>query len=133
VSCSNNERMISTHSKEPRYQVLFTNGARAASADAPVPKGGQGEGFGPHELVEASLATCINMWIRMQADKLGIAVGVIDVAVTLKRDHPDEALFESIIKIDGVLSDADRATLLNAAADCPVKRTLSKKLLFRSS
>jgi len=123
--------MIETHSKERRYQIHFTNGTREAIADAPIPKGGGGEGMGPHELLEASLACCINMWIRMQADKLGITVGEIEVTVTLKRDHPEEAVFDSIVKIGGTLSDADRSALMNLAGDCPVKRTLSKKLLFR--
>ena len=125
--------MITTEQKQPRYLVHFLNGKQEAWSDAPLAKGGQGTGFGPHELLEASLACCINMWIRMQADKLGITLGQIDVTVTLKRDHPEEAVFDSEIKIGGSLTDADRTTLLTAAADCPVKRTLSKRLLFRNN
>jgi uncharacterized OsmC-like protein len=60
-------------------------------------------------------------------------VGEIEVTVTLHREHPEEAVFESVIKIDGACSDADRTALLNAALDCPVKRTLSKKLVFKTA
>ena len=122
--------MITTESKEPRYLVQFTNGLQEAAADVLPIKGGQGAGFGPHELLEASLACCINMWIRMQADQLGIPVGATSVTVSLKRDHPQEATFDYTVKVEGKLSEDQRATLLKAADDCPVRRTLSKKLSF---
>ena len=81
--------------------------------------------------MEASLASCINMWIRMQADQLGIAVESIAVSVSLKRDHPQEAIFEYAVKLEGVLSEDHRAKLMQAADNCPVQRTLLKKLSFQ--
>ena len=123
--------MITTQSKEPRYLVQFTNGMQQADGDLPPIKGGRGAGFGPHELMEASLASCINMWIRMQADQLGIPVGAVSVTVRLKRDHPQEAVFEYSVNLEGVLSDDQRTTLMQAADTCPVQRTLLKRLSFR--
>ncbi len=123
--------MIATQSKEPRYLVQFTDGNHQANADVPPVKGGQGAGIGPHELLEASLACCINMWIRMKADQLGIPVGAISVTVTLKRDHPEQAIFEYAVKMEGSLSQEHRATLMEAADNCPVRRTLLKKLFFQ--
>jgi putative redox protein len=123
--------MITTHSKDPRYLIEFTDGQHHAAADVGPVKGGQGAGFGPHELMEASLATCINMWIRMQADKLGIPVGPITVSVTLKRDHPQEAFFQYSINLEGPLSPEQRATLMQAADECPVRKTLLKNLSFK--
>jgi len=124
--------MIVSQSKEPRYLVQFTNGQQQADADVLPIKGGQGAGFGPHELLEASLATCINMWIRMQADQLGIPVGAIAVSVSLKRDHPEEAVYQCSVKLEGAMSEDQRATLLLAADNCPVRRTLLKKPLFQN-
>ena len=123
--------MITTQSKERRYSVQFTDGKELADADVLPIKGGQGAGFGPHELLEASLACCINMWIRMQADQLDIPVGPIGVTVSLKRDHPEEAVYEYSVKLEGKLSEDHRATLLQAADNCPVRRTLLKKPLFQ--
>jgi len=125
--------MITTQSKEARYLVHFTDGKQQADADVPPIKGGRGAGFGPHELLEASLACCINMWIRMTADKLGITVGSIAVTVSLKRDHSQEAVFEYTVKLEGALPEDQRATLMQAADDCPVRRTLLKKLSFQRS
>jgi putative redox protein len=123
--------MITTEQKHPRYLVQFSNGKQEASSDAPIAKGGQGAGFGPHELLEASLACCINMWIRMQADKQGITVDLIHVSVTLKRDHPEEATFEYTVKLDPALPPDQREELLRLADACPVKKTLLKKLFFK--
>jgi len=123
--------MIATHSQEPRYLVRFTDGKHQVDADVPPIKGGQGAGIGPHELLEASVACCINMWIRMKADQLGIPVGAISVSVSLKRDHPEEAVFQYEVKMEGPLSQDQRATLMEAADNCPVRRTLLKKLLFQ--
>ena len=123
--------MILAQSKAARYLVSFTDGRQQADADVLPIKGGRGAGFGPHELMEASLACCINMWIRMQADQHRIAVGHIAVTVSLKRDHPQEAVFEYTVKLEGALSDDQRAALMQAADDCPVRRTLSKKLSFK--
>jgi putative redox protein len=124
--------MITTQSKDLRYQVQYSNGLHTAISDAPVAKGGGAVGIGPHELLEASLAACINMWIRMQADKLGIQAGNIEVSVLLKRDNPEEAIFEYGLKLDSILRPEDRAKLLEIADDCPVRRTLSKRLVFRA-
>ena len=123
--------MITTQSKEPRYLVQFTNAKQQADADVLPIKGGQGAGFGPHELLEASLACCINMWIRMQADQLGIPVGPTAVTVSVKRDHPEEVVYEYTVELGGELSDAHRTTLLQAADNCPVRRTLLKKPFFQ--
>jgi putative redox protein len=123
--------MITTQSKKPRYLVQFTNGTQQADADVLPIKGGQGAGFGPHELLEASLACCINMWIRMQADLLGIPVGPISVTVSLKRDHPQEAVFDYAVNFDTALSEDQQAKLMQIADDCPVRRTLSKRLSFQ--
>ena len=123
--------MITTQSKKPRYLVQFTNGTQEADADVLPIKGGQGAGFGPHELLEASLACCINMWIRMQADLLGIPVGPISVSVSLKRDHPEEAVFDYTVNLDTALSEDQQAKLMQIADDCPVRRTLLKRLSFQ--
>jgi putative redox protein len=122
--------MIVADSQENRYLVHFTDGRHHADADVVPAKGGQDAGFGPHDLMEASLATCINMWIGMQADKLGIPVGPISVSVTLKRDRPEHAIFEYSIEFKNALPIDQRATLMKAAENCPVVNTLLKRISF---
>jgi putative redox protein len=123
--------MINTLSKKPKYLVQFTDGTHIGETDAPIAKGGQAAAFGPHQLLEASLACCINMWIRMQADKLNIPVGAISVTLSLKRDDPERAIFSYQVKLEGPLSERDHAILLQAAEECPVRQTLQKQLSFQ--
>lgn len=122
--------MIQTRSKPAAYQTTFANAAFEALSDAPVAKGGGGEGFGPHELLEAALATCLNMSVRMRAAERGVRVDNVRTKVTIDRSHEFEATFEYSIEFDSPLNDADRAQLLAEATDCPVVKTLRKRLLF---
>ena len=46
--------MIRSSSLDVPYRTAFTNGSHAAVADVPREKGGDGQGFGPHELLEAA-------------------------------------------------------------------------------
>jgi putative redox protein len=55
-----------------------------AIVDTTSGKGGYGDGFHPHELLEAALATCMNMTIRMYAQKHAI----ISPRVSLFPDSP---------------------------------------------
>ena len=64
--------MIVSKSTGIPYYTYFTNSKHEFFADAPPAKGGSDAGFRPHELLEASLACCLNMWLRMYADKNGI-------------------------------------------------------------
>ena len=52
--------MIRSTALDTRFQAVFTNGSFSATADVPMEKGGSGNGFGPHELLEAALVIPIN-------------------------------------------------------------------------
>jgi putative redox protein len=57
--------------------MSFSNGQHHTAADNTPEKGGQGAGFRPHELLEAALASCTNIRLRMYADNYRIhLVGV---------------------------------------------------------
>jgi organic hydroperoxide reductase OsmC/OhrA len=64
--------MIISKSTGIPYYTYFTNSKHEFFADAPPAKGGSDAGFRPHELLEASLACCLNIWLRMYADKNSI-------------------------------------------------------------
>ena len=83
-------------------------------------------GFRPHELLAAALACCINIALRMYADRHTLPLS----GVTLNRTDPEEVTFEYEIEFRGPLSEEDRGRLLEAAKSCPVRRTLSKRLGF---
>jgi putative redox protein len=123
--------VITTLNHPDAFKTKFSDSGHSATADAPVAKGGGGAGFGPHELLEAALATCLNMAVRMQASKLGIPIGEVTTMVNLDRSDPVTAVFNYRVSIAGDISPNDRLILDEAARTCPVVSTLTKRLVFR--
>jgi putative redox protein len=123
--------MIKSSCEQPPYKTQFTNGTDISSSDTTADKGGSGAGFRPHELLEAALASCMNMSLRMFAERQSIPLSSVSTTVTLNRNKPDEACFEYSVDLSGDLSDTDRQRLLEVIRSCPVRQTLSKKITFR--
>lgn len=123
--------MIEAKNEQPSYKTSFTNGKNVFIADTSPERGGTGEGFGPHELLEAALATCMNISVRIAAKELSIPLHDVSTSVKLDRSNPEETLFECVLHLPDDLSEADRQRLLNATHSCAVHQTLSKKLTFR--
>ena len=125
--------MIRAESADRPYLTSFTNGRHTASSDNTPDKGGQGAGFRPHELLEAALASCMNMWLRMYADNHQLPLEHVNTIVELKRDHPGEAVFEYEIALEGPLTSEQKSKLLGISQTCPVRKTLSGTLSFSSA
>lgn len=123
--------MIRTHSSAENYLTTVSNGAFTLPADTTADKGGGGQGFRPHDLLEAALASCMNMSLRMAAQKAEIALDEVSVSVSLNRTTPEGPTFEYAVRFPASLMPSERTTLLAAVESCPVKMTLSKPLHFR--
>jgi putative redox protein len=123
--------MIIAGSKEPAYLTPFSDGKHSALADTTKEKGGSGGGFWPHTLLEAALATCINITLRKYADKHAIPLTAASTKVKLDRSRADAAVFGYEVELHGNLTAPQRQALLKAAADCPVKATLLKQVSFK--
>lgn len=79
--------------------------------DTTQDKGGSGEGISPHELLEAAVAACLNITIRMGLDDLKIDADGALVNVNLNRGVEDRTIFEYEYKINAVLSDGQKAKI----------------------
>ncbi len=122
--------MIISTSESPQYRTRFSDGKHAGIADTPAEKGGSDSGFRPHELLEAALATCVNMTIRMYADNHGIPLEGVTTTVRLDRESSEQALFNYEVEFVGDLKPEHAEKLLRAANACPVRRTLSRAIVF---
>jgi putative redox protein len=125
--------MIVSTSEAPRYLTRFSDGSHEAASDTTEDKGGRNSGFRPHDLLEAALATCVNMTVRMFAESRAMPLRSVKTKVTLDRRMPDEVVFQYQVELEGDLSTGQKQELLRAAAACPVRRTLSKQIRFESS
>ena len=124
--------MIEARSEPSRYQTELTNGLHSITSDTTRDKGGSESGFRPHELLEAALASCMNMTLRMYAEQQGIQLSGVTTRVKLDRSKPEETVFEYEVDLQGELTDTDRDRLITVAEKCPVRQTLSKHLGFRT-
>ena len=124
--------MIEATSDSVGYQTQLTSGVHFVLSDTTRDKGGSESGFRPHDLLEAALASCMNITLRIYADQHGLALAGVTTRVTLDRSHPEETVFEYEVELQGPLSEQDRARLLSVAATCPVRKALSKRMGFRA-
>jgi putative redox protein len=124
--------MIRANSELTRYRTRFSDGEHQGTSDTTADKGGAHSGFRPHDLLEAALATCVNMTVRMYADHHGIPLAGVTTNVILDRTRPDEVVFRYEVGLDGDLTAEQQDSLLHAASACPVRRTLSKRIRFES-
>jgi putative redox protein len=93
--------MVKATSKAVRYRTQLTNGTHSALLIPREKKGGSESGFRPHDLLEAALASCMNITLRMYADQHGLALSGVTTRVTINRSNPEEAAFEYQVELQG--------------------------------
>jgi len=123
--------VITTRSQPEPFRTHYSSASHSALADAPKEKGGGAAGLGPHELLEAALATCMNMAVRMEAQRLRISLEAVTTSVQLDRTQVDVADFNYQVDVSGNITPEHRKLLEYAAENCPVRKTLSRTLAFR--
>lgn len=86
----------------------------------------------PHDLLEAALAACMNMWIRMNAQAIGLQTDSIETEVLLNRSDPERTVFEYTARV--TTKENTSAELAEKVKEllqtCPVRKTLSKEIAF---
>ncbi len=110
-----------------RYETSITNGRTETSADTVKEGVGGVAGFRPHEILEAALASCMNITVRLKADELGLALAAVRTEVSLDRAEPGKAVYRYQLRVDGQLTAEQRAILEEAASRCPVSQTLLRQ------
>lgn len=123
--------MITSISQPEKYLTRFSDGEHEGLSDTTPQYGGAFAGFRPMTLLEAALANCITMMLRIAADKKGMPLAGVNASVTLKTDDPAQTVFEYSIELLGELTDEQRTFLLRAANACPVKKALAKPVVFK--
>lgn len=123
--------MIRSSTRDTSLRVGFSNGEHSGVADVPRERGGEGSGFGPHELLEAALATCMTITAKKSATENGIPLESAVAVVRIDRRVPGEVGFDYSLELVGPISDVQKARLESDVANCPVARTLSGKVSIR--
>lgn len=111
-----------------RQEVLI-DGKHRLVTDEPEHVGGDGRGPAPHELLPASLASCVATTLVMYARTKDWDLG--DVRVRVDYDHRSTPRrFDVVVELDGDLSEDQLARLERVAESCPVRRAIEAGVEF---
>lgn len=105
-----------------RHEVNV-NGRHTILTDEPASVGGTDSGPAPHELLPATLASCVATMVAMYAHNRGWDIGETEVSVDYDPDTVPRALTVELSLPPG-LSDEQTHRLERVAATCPVRRAL---------
>jgi putative redox protein len=106
------------------YRVTHSNGRHSFFADEPEVLGGKDTAPAPDELLEASLASCTLVTLRMYTNHKQWNVGAINVSVSLIREK-EKSIITRSLHFENELSDEQKQRLAQVAKACPVSKTLA--------
>lgn len=112
-----------------RYQQSVTAGEHRLIADEPASMGGGDAGPAPFDFVMAGLGACTSMTLRMYAERKGLPLEKVEVALRhhkLDTETGSRDCIERKITLTGALTVEQRQRLLEIANKCPVHRALSQ-------
>jgi uncharacterized OsmC-like protein len=123
------------------YGQQITIGEHELFADEPAAIGGADTGPTPYDLVLAGLGACTSMTVRMYADRKGWPLRKVSVLLRHQRIHAEDCAvcetetghldhIEREVRLDGDLTDEQRARLLDIADRCPVHRSLNSEVII---
>lgn len=122
-----------------QFQQSIALGRHHLVADEPAKMGGLDSGPSPYQFVLAGLGACTAMTVRLYAKWKNIALDRVSVDLRHSREHqadsatsatgpsnPKLERIERVVHLEGTLTAAERARLLEIAERCPVHRTLAE-------
>jgi len=125
-------------------QRISYGGVHEGLADEPTSYGGDGTGPAPYDLLLAGLGACTTMTVRMYAERKGLPLDRVSVTLRHGKIHAKDCetceteegrvdRIERRLRLDGDLTDDQRAKLKEIADKCPVHRTLHSEVLIETS
>ena len=109
--------------------LVVVNDRHTIVTDEPIALGGTDEGPAPHELLAATLASCVSTMIAMYARNRGWDLGEIGVDVRYDTDAVPRRMEVDIHLPPGLAAEQVRR-LQRVAQTCPVRRALESGFTF---
>ncbi len=130
------EGHVRVTSTEAKFVQIVESAGHSFLADEPLEMGGSDLGPTPYDLLLAALGTCTAMTLRLVATKERIPLEGVAVTLHHSRRHADDCaaaaggrpqieVLERVVTLQGALTEAQRARMLDIADKCPVHRTLA--------
>lgn len=116
--------MVQSKIGAENYRVTHSNGRHSFFADEPEALGGKDTAPTPDELLEASLASCTLVTLRMYTNHKQWNVGEIKVDVSLVREK-EKCIITRTLHFENQLSDEQKQRTVQVAKACPVSKILA--------
>jgi len=128
----NNDGQITaiTELDESHYRTKIYSGGHFIYADEPLSMGGTDEGMSPAALLLASLGSCTAITLRMYADrkKYNLTAIKIELAIAPEDSLNAGTVIKRVVKLQGDLTEEERARLIQIADKCPIHKMLSNPI-----
>ena len=115
--------MVQSSIGNEQYKVTHNNGRHTFYADEPETLGGKDTAPSPDELLEAALASCTLVTLRMYTTHKQWNVGTIQVSVSLVREKEKSTITREL-HFENELTEEQKQRLAQVAKACPVSKTL---------
>jgi uncharacterized OsmC-like protein len=123
-------------------EQLITLRGQELHADEPREDGGDDAGPTPYELLLSALGACTSMTLLLYARRKNIPLNKIVIELEDFRVHAEDCAdcetksghiteIRRQVRLEGPLSEQQRARLLEIAQKCPVHRTLTSEIKIR--
>lgn len=118
--------MIVSESKKENYRTEISNENAVIISDS------TGKCLSPHDLLCAGFGACLNITTRMVLDRKNIKYEKVIVKVDLDKSDENKTKFIYCIDILGDISDKTKQNIVDIVKNCPVRKTLSKEIEFKT-
>lgn len=129
--------------KAADFRQEIVSGKHHFQGDEPTKVGGGDTGASPYDYLLAALGTCTSMTIGLQARKRKMPLQDITVSLWQSRIHAKDCedcmtkdgmihRIDMEISLTGDLTAEQRDLLMQAAARCPVHRTLTSEINIKT-
>jgi putative redox protein len=134
---------VTVHGSAAGFAQAIAAGRHALTADEPTSVGGTDTGPNPYDLLLAALGSCTSMTVAMYARRKRWPLEAVTVRLRHSKIHAADCEacetkegrldhIEREVELTGVLTDDQRARLLDIANKCPVHRTLTSEIHVES-
>ena len=134
---------VIVHGNAAGFAQAIAVGRHQLTSDEPTELGGTDTGPDPYDLLLAALGSCTSMTVAMYARRKRWPLEAVTVRLRHSKIHAADCEacetkegridhIEREVELAGVLTDEQRARLLDIATRCPVHRTLVSEIHIRS-
>ena len=112
--------------------TMLTNGRHAWSADVGKTLGSEDAAPSPHDLLDSALAACTALTLELYIRRRNLPVTDLRVEIDRSEGKGDQGQIQYALTrklhIEGTVTDAERAHLLDIANKCPIHRLLEGEI-----